>query len=216
MILIITPLNDIATGISINAGKELERFCIENKISYKTLTVMQAYRAIFESTLLFSKNIDLIAYYGHGVEDGLFGQHYLSKMLDVRNNRLLKDKIIFTMACWTGNELGPNTIEKGAKSYFGHGNWYYGAITNSEHSYFEDWIDYVTIIPKELLRGKTTGEALFSYKNLIGEYLNKYEDNRYLDWDWYTYTAKSNLNYFKLFGDRNIKLEINKRELWHE
>ena len=158
--------------------------------------------------MLFDNDIDLIAYFGHGVEEGLFGQHFLSKMCDMRNNTLLKDKIIYTMACWTGNALGPNSIMKGAKSYFGHGNWYYGAISNGEHSYFDDWIDYVTIIPKELIRGKTTGEALYSYKNLIGEYLNSYKNNKYLDFDWYYLTAKSNRDYYNLYGNKNMRLLV--------
>lgn len=208
MILIITPVNDIATGISFNAGRELENFCKENHILYKTLSVIQAYRAIFESAMIFERNINLISYFGHGVEDGLLGQHIISKMLDTRNNHLVKDKIIYTMACWTGNRLGPDTINKGGISYFGHKSWYYGAITNDEYNYFNDWVDYVTIIPKELLRGKTAGEALITYKNLVEKYLNKYKNNKYLDWDWYYTTAKSNKEHFYLYGNKNGRLII--------
>ncbi len=208
MILIIIPFYDLATGISFNAGLHLENFCRENHILYKTLTALGAYRAIFESTMLFDKHINFIAYFGHGEKDGLLGQHLFSKMLDTNNDYLVKDTIIYTMACWSGAILGPDTIAKGGISYFGQNYWYYGAIANEEYSYFNDWIDYVTIIPRELLHGKTALEALNSYHSLIDKYLNKYENNKYLDWDWYYTTTKSNKDHLSLIGNENGRIII--------
>ncbi len=208
MILIITPIQDIPTSISYFAGKDLVNFCDNNKLLYKTLAGAEAYRAIFESTMLFNKNINLICYYGHGLEDGLLGQHIISNMCDKHNNHYFNRKIVYTMACWTGTELAPNTIQKGGLSYFGSTNWFYGAIPNEEYDYFSDWLNYITIIPKGLMNGLTCQQALDQYKDLINKYLNKYKNNKYSDWDWYYHSTKSNMDYFKLFGDKGARLWI--------
>ncbi|MHA1291097.1 MAG: hypothetical protein ACTSQJ_00345 [Promethearchaeota archaeon] len=210
MILIVSPIYDIPTSIGTVAASELVNFCKKNNIPHKLLFGLQALRPIFELTTMFN-DIDAIFYYGHGVSDALLGQHIFFKMLDISNAGLLKDKIIYAMACHSGNKLAPKAIEKGAFSYYGHNTWYYGAFPNEEHDYLTDWVNYVTKIPKELLNGKTTFEALYLYKETIDKYLNEYKNNKYLDWDWYFNSAKSNKDYLKLYGNTNMRLKVERK-----
>ena len=205
-ILVIAPLMDIPTSISSVAVDELVKWLKEKGVDFKILFGLQANRPTFNWNMLFDKNIRGVFYYGHGSEARLLGTHLFFSLVDLLNNGKLREKIVYTMACLTGVTLGPDSVLKGCRTWYGHRTFYYANFIEPEHNYLADWIETVNEIPKQLVLGKTTGEALRLYKQKISSFIAQYEKANWPNADWYIRSAISNRDFQTLFGDPNARL----------
>lgn len=61
----------------------------------------------------------IIVFYGYGDTDCLYGTHH-EPIINTANVTLFKNKVIYTVASFSGRRLGPLAIECGALSYFGY------------------------------------------------------------------------------------------------
>lgn len=200
-VLIIAPQYDVPTTISSQAVYELMNWLTEKKIEYAYLLGPAAYRGVLE---VYANDYDLICYFGHGIEDALIGAHAVSSMfgfnlLDLNNAERIKPKVIYTMACLSGVKLGPLFGKLGV-TYFGHTAPYFAAFTRQNHDYFQDWKNYVTLIPKLLVQGEKPSTAYGHGKALLSEYIREYSTEKYEDWEWHVDSATSNRDFAKLFG----------------
>lgn len=205
-VLLIAPVYDVPTTISNRAVFDFFIWLQQQKIPTEFLWGPLALRSIFEGRV--NAGFDMICYFGHGVEDALIGSEILSTLLDLKNaGKVQKPKVIYTMACLSGLKLGPE-IAKNNVGYFGQATYYYAAFAEAGYDYYRDWADYITLIPKLLLLGNSTSEAMRYYQNEITNLIEKYEKNKIGSWDWTVETATKNRDYMRYFGP-DIKLTDN-------
>jgi hypothetical protein len=214
-VIIAVPLMDIPTIISTTAGDALVKYARNRGWNVTYLFGLAATRPALESSLWFrqmisKKSVAGIFYLGHGLEDSWLGNHYFWRLVDLANVGHFKDKVIWNMACLTGKELAPVAIQRGAKAFFGHLTYFYAAFNESYHNFMDDWVDYVLSPVRALLDHKTCGEAMSIYRETVEKYLVKYAQlkSEFPDEEigWYISSARDNLRYFKLFGDRDATL----------
>lgn len=180
-ILIVSPLHDPATVISNIATSNLVDWIKEENIErrnngfsliqYKALTGLSANRF----ALYRNRNVDALFYYGHGLKDRL-GDFwiYLLPILDKKNIHWFKDKIIYTMACYSGKNLGQVAIKNGVKTYYGQTTPFFGFVPSLKHQYFKDWFELVNMIPISLMKGETSFSALESFESKARDFYSKY------------------------------------------
>lgn len=207
-ILIIAPLLDLPTVTSNMAVWDILDYASNrtNKIDFDLLSGLQAIRLIYDVKSYFKK-YDLIIYYGHGKPSKLMGNHIWFSMIDARNSDTLKDKIISTMACYSGKRLGQIAIESGAKAYIGTITKYFAAFPETERNYLTDWIDYTTSKDKALIDGRTVGEAFRIFQKKGEHYLKIYENNiKFYNFEWYYNSLRSNLKNTILIGNKDAKV----------
>jgi len=207
-VLIIAPLLDIPTLTSSIAVHEILDYANNrtNKIDFDLLSGLQAIRLIYDIKTYF-KDYDLILYYGHGTPSTLKGNHIWFSLIDARNSDTLKDKIVSTMACYSGKRLGQIAIDSGARAYIGTTTKYFAAFPESEHNYLKDWVDYTTSKDKALIDGKTVGEAFRIFQEKGKQYLEIYRMNiKFFNYEWYLHSIESNLKNTILIGDYNAKI----------
>jgi len=210
-ILLVAPTFDVPTTLSAIAASELTSFLQEHKYPFYMLSGLLPGRWYFETFLKMHKDVNALFYLGHGSEDRLYGAEVFWAMLDTKNDDLVQGLICWNMACLSGQQLGPDAIKKGARAWFGHLVLYNGAFPDESHNYTQDWIDYVTLVPKLLVQGMSCGDAFDAYKARLARYLSQYKEfaqnpDRYPNADWIVTTTQSNLEYARLFGDPNAKL----------
>lgn len=204
-LLIIAPLHDYPTILSNKAVKRLMTFIDAHKIEYDLLTSVLANRANINRKLKNTK-YDGVFYYGHG-EEGRLGDWLISifPLVDTKNIALFKDTIIYTMSCLSGKELAPIAIQEGVRAYFGHNVKYFAFINDlrNDYDFFEDWVKLVNYIPKRLIVGDTTGNALRKYEQFANNIYAKY---LHIDRDKNLKLLYSNALHLELYGDSTAVL----------
>ncbi len=202
-VLVVGPQHDIPTALSATAIIRFIDYLKSKKIEFKALLGLAAWRWAFDAMV---NDFDLIVYMGHGTEEQLVGENIISaysgrdSLLDLLNVKLIKKQcIIYTMACLSGLKLGPAAGEQNI-TYFGHKTYYMGAFNNPTHNFYDDWVDYTTLIPKQLLDGYTPQAALGSYQRAITKYIQEYEANSWDNKDYEINNSKSNRDYMHVFG----------------
>lgn len=208
-VLIVIPLMDIPTIISTIGASELTKAARPKWDPIVLFGVGATQLALWGS--LFNQDIRAIFYMGHGDETSLIGNDIIFRLIKRDwNEQWMKDKIVWTMACLSGLQLGPAAVKAGCRAYFGHRTFYYAAFQESEHDYMADWIDYVTSAPRALMEGKTCKEALQIYKNTCRSYIDLYQKMRAANPDsgagWYVDHTLDNMDYFELLGDLDATL----------
>ena len=68
---------------------------------------------------LYTKNPELFVFYDHGNEDRLVG-YDSSPVIDLENAFRLKGRLVYTLACLAGKELGPKIIKEGGLAFWGY------------------------------------------------------------------------------------------------
>ncbi|HLD80763.1 MAG TPA: hypothetical protein VJA40_02060 [archaeon] len=70
--------------------------------------------------ILAKMHPDLVVFTGHGDENTVTGHDREPLIVAGKNEKLLKSKIVYAIACSSGKNLGPKSVEAGAKSYNGY------------------------------------------------------------------------------------------------
>lgn len=210
-ILIIAPLMDIPTITSNEAVYDILKY-LETKYTIDTDIIWgPTSRRFIYNIYTKLKNYDGIFYLGHGERDRLFGNQIFRGMIDTKNISKAKNSIIATMACFSGDILGKIAIKNGIKAYIGTTEEYFAFFPEKERDFLKDWRDITTTYFKDIIDGKTVGEAYGHFQERGKYYLNIYQKNlNYRNFDWYYNSLAHNLKYTVLLGDPNARLFINK------
>jgi len=110
------PRFDEPTQHSFAFAGEILQWCRQAGISVIELAEADAIRAKVAGEL--AKGVDLFIFYDHGDEDALIGQDEKA-VIDLENAELLAGKEVFTLACLSAKELGPEVWSKGG-TYWGY------------------------------------------------------------------------------------------------
>ncbi len=114
-----------------------------------------------ESTL---QTVDstVFVFYGHGSEDGMEGQNG-EPLIHLGNVNLLKDKIVYTVACWTAKMLGKTAVPF-VRCYCGYDD---EVILRLDNFYLKKLGECVNVGLFEMLDGNTIEQAR---QRIVAEY----------------------------------------------
>lgn len=83
--------------------------------------------------LLRNPDIKLVIVFGHGEDDKLYcGRRKNDVVIDLTNADLLKDKVVYTVACHSANILGAKAVQQGAYGFFGYCDFFGFFVDDSE------------------------------------------------------------------------------------
>lgn len=105
----------------------------KDKYTLKELLKNDAVRSKFEQ-LIKTYDLDILLFYDHGDENGLIQQNG-GYLLDKNNVQLIKNKIIYTMACLSAKKLGVEAWKIGCV-YVGYTDLFY--FTTQDESLFNE------------------------------------------------------------------------------
>jgi len=137
-VLAVAPRFDEATEYSL---KWIKRLLDELGCEYEALFEDDATREKFEEAV---GRHELVVFYDHGDRKGLYAQGGLTYVIDKKNDHLLKDKIIYTMACLWCSDGGIDAWRKGAKVVWGYVKEF--AFTSNEDELFMECANYGLIV----------------------------------------------------------------------
>jgi len=174
-----------------------------------------AFHGFLSSRLVFlfwswvRSDFPLLVYAGHGLRDALVGDDPLFNFVTVNEVDRFRGKIVVSLpSCYTADILGRRMVAAGCRAYVGSTYDMYAAWDEAENLYFQNWMDYMLAFYIPLLRGKTVGEALESYRRKATEYIRLYE--AHVDvWkmaQWYIYSTLINRDYVVVLGDPDARL----------
>lgn len=112
------PRFDEATQHTFAFAGEILQWCQQAGIDVIELAEDDAVRLAVEKALQ-RFNPDILVFYDHGDEDCLWGQGGDEAVIDLKNADLLAGKEVFTLACLSAKELGPEVWSKGG-TYWGY------------------------------------------------------------------------------------------------
>jgi len=115
--LVIRPRFDDATDYSYRWAGELVD-ALSRKFTVVDIGNRRVTRAEVEATIK-SRDPVIIVFYNHGTEDAWWGSPS-EKIIDTNNVDLLSGRIVYTMACLTGEKLGTVAWRKKCKVYVGY------------------------------------------------------------------------------------------------
>lgn len=207
-ILVIAPLMDIPTATSFDTASHLIEWAQARGHTVLTLTGSAALRPLLVFRML-AQNPDLVSYFGHGTENALIGSFIFYAMANPSVAPMFQETIVHTMACLSAVELGHAMIHAGSPAYFGADYYLLAAFPEPDHNYLADWKDYMTVIPKSLLDGESTGMAFERYRQRCTEYIQLYTQNlsEWANADWYIQATQQNRDRYHLIGSQTISLQ---------
>ena len=164
--LVISPRFDKATEYSF---KWVKRLLKELNMPYDALFEKDATRENAEK--LIPKH-ELIVFYDHGDKNGLLAQGGATYVIDKKNDKILKGKVVYTMACLWGSDGGIDAWKKGAKVVWAYTDVF--GFTNYDEELFCECANYGLIIYNK--ENITWEEALKRAKEKFDEAIKKAKD----------------------------------------
>ena len=158
---------------------------------------------------LKKSNPNLVVFIGHGNESSIAGDKRAPIIVVGENEKLLKNKIIYSISCKSAKILGQKSIDSGAISYAGYVDDFIFVYTKNKLSrILSDNVAELFLEPSKnyiesLLKGNTIEDAAIKYRqNLHTNFLKSlgegYEDEpRFLWWD---------LKNFVVHGNKKVSL----------
>ena len=198
--LVTRPNHDNTVTYLHNWSKEILSFADKKNIKYSDFEGKKANKADVTRFLL-KQDPRLVLLNGHGTSTTICG-HKDEDLITIKNNELLKDKIVYALACDSASTLGINAVkDKECKAFIGYEEAF-GFVKDaskdcipSRDKFAEPFKNFSNEISLELLRGKSVGEAMEKSQkmasNLLKFYsasdaLPEYKDIRFwLFWDKY-------------------------------
>jgi len=116
--LICRPRFDSPTEYTFAFAAEILQWCRQAGIEVTELAEEDVVRPAVE-TALERINPDVFVFYGHGSEDCLWSQGGNEAAIDTKNCDRLAGKEVFTLACLSAKDLGPEVWRKGG-TYWGY------------------------------------------------------------------------------------------------
>jgi len=203
---VVYSLDSAPTSVTAVAGDMIADLLEKKGFTVFRFDTFKAFRTLFELQQLINPS-DFVVYLGHGDADRMFGQlpvGLVTPLVDLLNAGVLRDKVVYTIACRTGLELGRRAP---ARVYYGSTSWMYVGLPAPEHNYALDYIDTWIQIPQVLAEGKTAKEAYEAYAERVRYYLSLYDSHP--EWpnaDAYRKNLYENLAYYRLIGDPDARI----------
>nr|NIM45686.1 hypothetical protein [Nitrososphaeria archaeon] len=118
MILNCVPKFDSVTEYSSRWNGEIMDYIREKGVSIESLLKDDAVRSKVEAALQEHPG-EAFVFYDHGDKDCLVGNDR-TPVIDLRNVGLLRDRIVYTLACLSAKILGYEAHRRGCKTYWGY------------------------------------------------------------------------------------------------
>lgn len=161
--LIITlPTFDTVTEYFSSYSKDIIKFAIQKNIPIKQIKQIDVTRQNTQK-VINKLNHKLIVFNGHGTKTQIFG-HKNEILIDEKNFKLLKERIVYSRACEAAHTLGKKISKEGGcfigyKEPFG-----FYANTERYHNPIMDeraglFLNPSNLVPISLLKGNTVKEA---------------------------------------------------------
>ena len=209
--LITRPTHDDKVSYLDCWGLEILSFADKNNIKYSDFRGEKANKGNV-TKFLEKQNPKLVIFNGHGTATTIFGHRDQPLVISGENDILLKEKIIYIIACNCALKLGVTAVEKGSKAFIGYEQPFGFVIdaskecTPSKDKFAEPFKKFSNEVSLALLKGKNVKEARESSQktalSLLKFYsasdaLPEYKDIRFwLFWDKY---------FQRLIGDETAK-----------
>ncbi len=151
---------------------------------------------------------DIVLFYGHASAFSLYGHglHGVIGMTDAVTGQL-RDKVVYTVACWSALILGRVAAVRGARAYFGYSNQYAAWITADDEPTFRQLANAALL--RMMLRGETAHDALRfarqAYLDAINFYLSVDPDD-HPDATVIAADLAKNHDRLSLWGDVNARI----------
>lgn len=150
-------------------------------------------------SMLSKQNPTLIVFNGHGTEAVVCGHNKEPLLIAEKNEQLLKDKIVYAISCKSAKELGPKSVQSGAKAYIGYNDDFIFFYDPKKITYpLEDETAKLFLEPSyeliiSLIKGNAVEESCKRSKRLFEDNIRKLLSSkateeetsmaRYLWWD---------------------------------
>ncbi len=177
--LITQPNYDKVTSYLFHWGKEILKEVYPAQVQFMNLEGKEANKANVESYLK-KQNPKIILFNGHGSDKTICGFKEESIIEMDKNDHILKGRIIYSLSCSSANQLGHNSVQKGAEAFIGYENSFV-IYTDSEREAtpLKDNIAASFLKPSNrlsisLLKGNSAGESSNKSKNEFNKEIKKY------------------------------------------
>lgn len=163
-ILITRPNYDYTTRYLSLWAEKIKDFALSRGDSVLDLDGVRANKKEFESVNR-KKSPSFIFLNGHGDRNFVCGQDNQILIEAGKNEEVLKSKIVYALACKSGQELGLKSIDKGAVAYIGYREDFIFMITTEKRTRpLEDktaalFLDPSNQIANSLLKGNSVEES---------------------------------------------------------
>jgi hypothetical protein len=177
-ILITRPKHDGATRYLFYWAEKIIGLAKQKGIKILDLKEKRANKKEFVSIMSKMKPL-LIFLNGHGADDRVNGHNDEILIKAGENEDLLKNKIVYTLSCRSGNDLGPKSINAGTLSYVGYNDdfvfiWDEDKLTRPlEDKTAELFLGPSNYVVESLLKGHTVDESYKRSQKLFIDNIQK-------------------------------------------
>lgn len=154
--------------------------CHSKGIKYVDLLGDKANKSRVKSALKKAK-ARLVVFNGHGTRDSILGFKNETLINDKESIALLKDKVVYAIACDSAAKLGPECVKKGTCAYIGY-KLPFMILSNPnkgfkplEDELIKPVLEASNEVVRTLLKGKSAGEAYSRSQFKFDHYIQKYE-----------------------------------------
>jgi len=160
--------------------------------------------------------VSLVVFHGHGGDSYLVsrrrdGLREMAITIKTLTRGLLRDKIIYALACNSARKLGRLSVQTGAKAYVGYAGLVSLTLGETERDFFVAASRFIlTLSMKTLSRSRTScGDAFAALKAAHEDIVTFYQSGRGVqsfNRAFYLANAEDNLESLVLLGDYNATI----------
>ncbi len=177
--LITRPQHERTVTYLYNWSQEILNFAKDNNIKFSDLKGKKANRNGVESYLT-KQEPRFVIFNGHGSPNEVDGHQDEPLIIGGENEKLLKSKITYTIACDSATELGKKAVKNGCDSFIGYeGSFCFVHDSNRECNPVKDKLaepfkKTSNQIVFSILKGQTVKEAVEKSKRLSKKLIKEY------------------------------------------
>jgi hypothetical protein len=151
---------------------EAKTFAEKQGITVIDLEGENANKIKFESYVTKGPNINFIVFNGHGNEETVTGHNNEDIVHAGVNEKLLANKIIYSISCASAKILGLKSVENGAVTYIGYNNDFYLYYEDTETKPLNDdlarlFLQHAIDLIEYIIKGNSTGTAFEKAKKTL-------------------------------------------------
>jgi hypothetical protein len=174
ILLITRPKHDITVHYLFHWAKQIIELAKNKNISVLDLDKERANRREV-SSMLQKKEPLLVFFNGHGDNDCVKGHDDEILLAVGENEQLLISKIVYSLSCRSGKNLGPKSVQNGALGYLGYDDDFIFFIEDDkigsplEDKTAELFLEASNQVMISLIKGHTIKESYEKSKNIFRE-----------------------------------------------
>ncbi|MDO8538596.1 MAG: hypothetical protein Q7S21_06965 [archaeon] len=138
-------------------------------------------RAIEKEVTKFleKNNPKFVIFNGHGNDETIMGQKFETLIKSGKNEKLLKEKIVYAIACSAAAKLGNDCIKEGTTTFIGYDGLFSIIIENRHSSnplkdeFVKPFFEASNELIKSIIKGNTTETAFLSSQRVFDEWIRK-------------------------------------------